>query len=68
MAYGDKNRLSSCAFQVHITISENSQKHEMVSEVGFVFNADKCDFRQSDLRYLGEVVTQDGVKPDPDKV
>ena len=32
-----------------------------------MFNADKRVSRQSELIYLG-VMTQDGVKPDPDKV
>ena len=31
-------------------------------------NLDKCVFRQAELTYIGEVITIDGVKPDPDKV
>ena len=41
---------------------------ERLSEVGLVLNAEKCVFRQSEIEYLGEVVTQDGVKPDPNKI
>ena len=41
---------------------------ERLTEVGLVLNVDKCYFRQAELPYLGEVVTQDGVKPDPEKV
>ena len=29
---------------------------------------EKCVFRQPELSYLGDVVTQDGVKPDPEKI
>ena len=29
---------------------------------------EKCVFRQPEISYLGEVVTQDGVKPDPEKI
>ena len=36
--------------------------------MGLVLNVDKCYFRQAELPYLGEDVTQDGVKPDPEKV
>ena len=35
--------------------------------MGSVLNADRCVFRQPEIEYLGEVVTQDGVKPDPNK-
>ena len=41
---------------------------ERLSEVGLVLNAEKCVFRQPEIEYLGEVVTQDGVKPDPNKI
>ncbi|KAK2143360.1 hypothetical protein NP493_4554g00000 [Ridgeia piscesae] len=41
---------------------------ERLTQVGLVLNVDKCYFRQAELPYLGEVVTQDGVKPDPEKV
>ena len=37
-------------------------------EVGLVLNIDKCVFTQPELAYLGEVITADGVKPDPDKM
>ena len=41
---------------------------ERLSEVGLVLNAEKFVFRQPEIEYLGEVVTQDGVKPDPNKI
>ena len=41
---------------------------ERLSEVGPVFNALKCVFRQTEIEYLGEAVTQDGVKPDPNNI
>ena len=46
-------------------LTETLQK---LSEVGLVLNLDKCVFRQTELSYLGEVITSDGVKPDPNKV
>ena len=41
---------------------------ERLTQVGLVLNVDKCYFRQTELSYLGEVVTQDSVKPDLKKV
>ena len=41
---------------------------ERLSKVGLVLNAEKCVFRRPEIEYLGEVVTQDGVKPDPNKI
>ena len=39
-----------------------------LEEVGLRLNADKCCFKQQELEYLGEFVTQHGVKADPRKV
>ena len=41
---------------------------QSLSEVGLLLNYEKCVFRQPELAYLREVVTRDGVKPDPGKV
>ena len=40
---------------------------QRLSEVGLGLNMENCVFRQPELSYLGDVVTQDGVKPDPKK-
>ena len=37
-------------------------------QIGLCLNKDKCYFRQPELPYLREVVTAQGVKPDPAKV
>ena len=39
-----------------------------LKQIGLRLNSEKCCFRQSELPYLGEVVTSQGVKPDPVKV
>ena len=41
---------------------------DRLSEVGLVLNSEKCVFRQTEIDYLVEVVTQDGVKPDPNTI
>ena len=54
------------------TVEEHDQNLtrtlQKLSEVGLVLNIDKCVFRQAELSYLGEVITNNCVKPDPDKV
>ena len=41
---------------------------EKLTQVGLVLNVHKCYFRQAELPNLGEVVTQDGMKSDHEKV
>lgn len=31
-------------------------------------NPTKCQFRQNEVRYIGHILTADGVKPDPRKI
>ena len=54
------------------TVEEHDQNLpktlQRFSEVGLELSIDKCVFRQAELSYLGEVITIDGVKPDPEKV
>ena len=54
------------------TVEEHDQNLtktlQKLSEVGLVLNFDKCVYRQPELSYLGEVITINGVKPDPQKV
>ena len=41
---------------------------QRLSEVGMKVNLRKCTFMKSELLYLGHVITQVGVRPDPSKV
>ncbi len=41
---------------------------ETMEFVGLRLNKDKCKIRQSELHYLGEVVDENGVRVDPEKV
>ena len=49
-----------------ISISQKTLHH--LYEVVLVLNLDKCVLRQAELSYLGKVITNDDVKPDPVKV
>ena len=39
-----------------------------LDEAGLKLKPSKCDFFKKEVRYLGHVLSADGVKPDPDKV
>ena len=41
---------------------------DRLSECGLTLNASKCQFGVSSLKFLGHVLSSDGVSPDPDKV
>ena len=39
-----------------------------IRDAGLTLNKDKCQFNAASIKFLGQVVDQDGVKPDPTKV
>ena len=41
---------------------------ECLREAGFKMRVSKCDFMKSEIKYLGRVVSAEGVKPDPKAV
>ena len=41
---------------------------EKLSESKITLNYDKCEFAKSEIKFLGQVIDQDGVRPDPQKV
>ena len=41
---------------------------QTLNEVGLKLNHDKRTFRQPELKFLGHVFSQDGIRADPDKV
>ena len=40
---------------------------ERIKQVGLTLNADKCEFSKRRIKFLGQVVDENGVSPDPDK-
>ena len=40
---------------------------ERIQSVGVTLNSSKCVFSQTELKFLGHLISKDGVKPDPDK-
>ena len=39
-----------------------------LQEAGVTLNAEKCEFAQSSVKFLGHVIDASGIRPDPDKV
>ena len=37
-------------------------------EVNLKFNAKKCRIKQEEVPYVGHVLSEDGLKPDPEKI
>ena len=53
-------------------LEEHSKRLESVleklSESKITLNYDKCEFAKSEIKFIGEVIDQNGVRPDPQKV
>ena len=41
---------------------------QRLHDTGLTLNLQKCQFSQSEVKFLGQVVNKDGIHPDPDKV
>uniref|UniRef100_A0A3B5PS62 Gypsy retrotransposon integrase-like protein 1 n=1 Tax=Xiphophorus maculatus TaxID=8083 RepID=A0A3B5PS62_XIPMA len=39
---------------------------QRLTDAGLTLNMQKCTFRQSSLRFLGHIISKDGILPDPD--
>ena len=39
-----------------------------LEEAGLTLNRDKCEFSKTEVKFLGHILSQDGVRSDPDKV
>ena len=58
--------LSKGTFQDHI--DKLSQCFERIRKAGLKLNGEKCHFGLKEIPYLGYIITQDGIKPDPKKI
>ena len=54
------------------SIQEHDERLEKalqkLMQIGLCLNVEKCVFRQNLLLFLGEVMTEPGVQPDPSKI
>ncbi|KAA5656478.1 RNA-directed DNA polymerase, partial [Pseudomonas aeruginosa] len=66
LAYLDDLLIISEGFQQHLQDLEAVFRR--LSEFKLHVNREKCTFAKERVRYLGHVITPDGVSPDPEKV
>lgn len=65
-----------CHFDDIIIYGKNMTEHNKrleavlirLSKAGWSLNSEKCSFRQTKLKILGHIVSEEGIYPDPEKV
>ena len=62
----DDINIAASTVQEHDSILQHVL--ERAKECNVRFNFDKLQLRVSEVKYLGTIITADGMKPDPDKV
>ncbi|KAK3754332.1 hypothetical protein QZH41_003209 [Actinostola sp. cb2023] len=66
----------ACLIDDTVVYGKDSKEHderlnqvlEKLSKANITLNKEKCQFRKSEITFLGHIVGRDGVKPDPNKV
>ena len=66
MAYIDDIVIATEAVEDHM--ARLREVFGCLREAGFKMRVAKCDFMKSEIKYLGRVVSAEGVKPDPKAV
>ena len=66
MAYIDDIVIATETVEDHM--ARLCEVFEYLREAGFKMGVAKCDFMKSEIKYLGRVVSAEGVKPDPKAV
>ena len=66
MAYIDDIVIATETVEDHM--ARLREVFECLREAGFKMRVAKCDFMESEIKYLGRVVSAEGVKPDPKAV
>ena len=63
MAYIDDIVIATETIEDHL--DRIREVFECLREAGFKMRAEKCDFMRTETKYLGRVVSAEGIKPDP---
>ena len=66
MAYIDDIVIATETIEDHIM--RIKEVFECLREAGFKVRAEKCDFMRTETKYLGRIVSADGINPDPEAV
>ena len=64
-----------CQMNDVLVFGENKQEHDArltaalnrIQEAGVTLNKEKCEFAKTELTFLGHLIDQHGIRPDPDK-
>ena len=64
-----------CQMDDVLVLGSNQQEHDFrlhavlkaIKTAGVTFNSEKCSFSLDKLKFLGHVISRDGVSADPDK-
>ena len=64
-----------CHMDDVLVFGKDTQEHDtrlekvlqQIQGAGATLNHEKCQFRQSSLKFLGHLIDQTGIRPDPDK-
>ena len=65
-----------CLIDDVLIYGHNQEEHDerllavlsRIEEAGLTLNKEKCEFSKSEVKFLGHILSQDGVRSDPDKV
>ena len=63
MAYIDDIVIATETIEDHL--ERIREVFECLREASFKMRAEKCDFMRTETKYLGRVVSSEGIKPDP---
>ena len=63
VGYLDDVMIFSQTLEEHV--NHVKQVLDALNEAGMILNLDKCEFFATEVRFLGHIVSADGVKPDP---
>ena len=66
MAYNDDIVIATETIEDHI--ARIKEVFECLREAGFKMRPEKCDFMRTETKYLGRVVSAEGIKPNPEAV
>ncbi|CAF4595292.1 unnamed protein product, partial [Rotaria magnacalcarata] len=66
LVYIDDVVIFSPTFEQHMTDLE--RVFQALQSANLTLKASKCQFCRREMRYLGHIITQNGIKPDPDLI
>ena len=66
MTYLDDIIVYSVSLEEHLI--KLKKVFDRLAQANFKIKLEKCDFMKKELKYLGHVISEDGVKPNPEKI